>query len=180
MNRSLLVLFLALGLFCTLPACAVGDDDDSSGDDDDSSGDDDAGDDDDAAGDDDAADDDDSSGDDDDDDTSDDDDSADDDDAADDDNDDVAHDPWANEGDDPGECADGADNDLDGDYDCSDSECGSSPACENQGGCSVSQLAPSASGMVGALSLFLLGFLGTRRPQPRLRHRQLSSLDEVP
>lgn len=33
------------------------------------------------------------------------------------------------EGDDAGECADGADNDLDGAFDCDDSECGGSPDC---------------------------------------------------
>ncbi len=36
-----------------------------------------------------------------------------------------------NEGDDPGECADGADNDRDGDYDCDDSECAGSPDCRS-------------------------------------------------
>lgn len=34
------------------------------------------------------------------------------------------------EGDDVSECSDGADNDADGDFDCSDSECAGSPDCE--------------------------------------------------
>ena len=33
------------------------------------------------------------------------------------------------EGDVAGECSDGADNDRDGDYDCDDSDCESSPDC---------------------------------------------------
>jgi len=33
------------------------------------------------------------------------------------------------EGDDPGECEDGADNDFDGAYDCDDSDCAGAPAC---------------------------------------------------
>ncbi len=33
------------------------------------------------------------------------------------------------EGDEPGECADGADNDQDGDYDCDDEDCASAPDC---------------------------------------------------
>ncbi len=35
------------------------------------------------------------------------------------------------EGDDPGECNDGADNDLDGRFDCDDSQCVGSPVCED-------------------------------------------------
>ena len=34
------------------------------------------------------------------------------------------------EGDEPGECSDGADNDADGDYDCNDSDCAGAPACQ--------------------------------------------------
>ena len=34
------------------------------------------------------------------------------------------------EGDDPGECSDGADNDLDGAYDCGDSDCFNAPVCQ--------------------------------------------------
>ena len=34
------------------------------------------------------------------------------------------------EGDDPGECSDGADNDQDGFFDCNDNECMMSPDCE--------------------------------------------------
>jgi hypothetical protein len=34
------------------------------------------------------------------------------------------------EGDDPGECSDGADNDQDGDYDCDDEDCEGSPECD--------------------------------------------------
>lgn len=34
------------------------------------------------------------------------------------------------EGDDPGECDDGADNDEDGDFDCDDEDCEGSPACD--------------------------------------------------
>ncbi len=33
------------------------------------------------------------------------------------------------EGDEPGECSDGADNDRDGDFDCKDSQCAGAPAC---------------------------------------------------
>ena len=35
-----------------------------------------------------------------------------------------------NEGDDAGECSDGADNDLDGDFDCDDADCDGSPDCD--------------------------------------------------
>ncbi len=38
----------------------------------------------------------------------------------------------SNEGDDPGECEDGADNDLDGYFDCQDNECWFSPACAEE------------------------------------------------
>ena len=38
------------------------------------------------------------------------------------------------EGDDPGECTDGADNDRDGDFDCDDDGCEDSPDCEDEGG----------------------------------------------
>ena len=37
------------------------------------------------------------------------------------------------EGDDPGECTDGADNDRDGDFDCNDDGCEDSPHCEGGG-----------------------------------------------
>ncbi|MBM4365672.1 MAG: hypothetical protein FJ102_05615 [Deltaproteobacteria bacterium] len=39
----------------------------------------------------------------------------------------------AAEGDDPGECTDGADNDLDGDFDCDDTQCAASPDCTGSG-----------------------------------------------
>lgn len=38
------------------------------------------------------------------------------------------------EGDDPGECSDGADNDLDGMFDCDDSDCSASPSCRSSDG----------------------------------------------
>lgn len=38
-----------------------------------------------------------------------------------------------NEGDDAGECYDGADNDSDGAFDCDDQECQGSPDCEGDG-----------------------------------------------
>ena len=56
----------------------------------------------------------------------DDDDTADDDDVAPDDDDAT---PAPLEGDDPGECEDGADNDVDGLYDCADPDCAGAPAC---------------------------------------------------
>ena len=37
------------------------------------------------------------------------------------------------EGDDPGECSDGADNDKDGLFDCDDEQCSGSPACKEDG-----------------------------------------------
>ena len=36
------------------------------------------------------------------------------------------------EGDDPGECSDGADNDMDGFFDCNDNECMMSPDCTGE------------------------------------------------
>jgi len=48
------------------------------------------------------------------------------------------------EGDDPGECADAADNDLDGLFDCNDPDCDGAPACSNAiGGC-VPNVDPSS------------------------------------
>ena len=38
--------------------------------------------------------------------------------------------PESYEGDDAGECSDGADNDLDGQFDCNDDGCAGSPDCE--------------------------------------------------
>ena len=37
------------------------------------------------------------------------------------------------EGDEPGECSDGADNDKDGLFDCDDAQCAGSPACKDDG-----------------------------------------------
>ena len=37
------------------------------------------------------------------------------------------------EGDEPGECSDGADNDKDGLFDCDDDQCAGSPACKDDG-----------------------------------------------
>ncbi|MCP4872007.1 MAG: hypothetical protein GY898_25160 [Proteobacteria bacterium] len=83
------------------------------------------GDDDDASNDDDATDDDDDAAGDDDDATDDDDDATDDDDTT---------DGGLYEGDEPGECTDGADNDLDGWFDCEDVGCFGSPDCEGEAG----------------------------------------------
>ena len=123
------------------PDCASGDDDDSTGDDDDSTGDDDdsTGDDDDSQGDDDDSqgDDDDSQGDDDDSQGDDDDsgDAGDDDDSAGDDDDATPN----FEGDEPGECSDGADNDQDGDFDCEDDDCAGAEDCESENGAGCGQ-----------------------------------------
>ncbi len=127
--------------------CGDGIDNDCDGDidiqDSDCTGDDDD-DDDDSAGDDDSADDDDST---DDDDTGDDDDSQDDDDAF--------------EGDEPGECTDGADNDMDGLFDCDDSDCEGSPDCQ---GCKCSSTAISPPQPAKVLLLFcLIGIVVSRR-----------------
>jgi MYXO-CTERM domain-containing protein len=126
-----------------------GDDDDSAGDDDDSAGDDDdsAGDDDDTVGD--------------------------DDDTVGDDDDTVGDDDDTNqerEGDDPGECDDGADNDFDGDFDCNDSDCSGAPVCtdseEDMGSCNCSTSADDLSAP-GALLLLGGAILTVRR-----RHRR--------
>jgi len=48
------------------------------------------------------------------------------------------------EGDDPGECGDGADNDLDGLFDCNDPDCSGAPLCaDGLGGC-VPSISPSS------------------------------------
>jgi hypothetical protein len=39
--------------------------------------------------------------------------------------------PAEREGDDAGECEDGADNDVDGNFDCDDSDCAGSPVCDD-------------------------------------------------
>jgi len=41
------------------------------------------------------------------------------------------------EGDEPGECTDGADNDRDGDFDCDDDDCEDGPDCEEEGDADV-------------------------------------------
>lgn len=46
------------------------------------------------------------------------------------------------EGDDPGECADGADNDRDGTFDCKDADCSGAPACEVAAAAPVVEPAP--------------------------------------
>jgi len=90
----------------------------------------------------------------------------DDDDAADDD-DVTPHDPFAQEGDDPGECEDGADNDLDGLFDCDDESCAGSPLCADTGGCGSSLADPGrpvgAAGLLVVLLLGLVTLLGHRR-----------------
>jgi hypothetical protein len=65
--------------------------------------------------------------------------------AADDDSSDVSDDTGgavAFEGDEPGECTDGADNDLDGLFDCSDPDCAPSPDCQDAGGPNVEPSQP--------------------------------------
>jgi len=118
------------------------DDDDSAGDDDDS-----AGDDDDSAGDDDDS-------------TGDDDDATDDDDSL----------EEEREGDDVGECEDGADNDFDGDFDCNDSDCSGAPVCtesdESAGSCDCSTSGAGRSS-VGILFLFVGAVLRSRRRLPQ-------------
>ena len=103
-----LLVFLVIAVGCVNTDDPVGpppagDDDDTWFDDDDTAG----------------ADDDDAAGDDDDDAAGDDDDAADDDDAT----------PPDFEGDEPGECSDGADNDADGFFDCDDTDCFGAPVC---------------------------------------------------
>ncbi len=46
------------------------------------------------------------------------------------------------EGDDAGECADGADNDLDGLFDCDDPDCGPAPDCQEAGGANLEPSQP--------------------------------------
>lgn len=88
------------------------------------------------------------------------------------DDDDSAPAPY--EGDDPGECSDGADNDQDGDFDCDDADCSGAPECaeggEDGSGCGqgaaarrrnlVQRLHPGAR---LAMLLAVLGGLGLRR-----------------
>jgi hypothetical protein len=103
----------------------------------------------------------------------------DDDDVADDDDDvaddDDERDPFAQEGDDAGECEDGADNDLDGLFDCDDEACAGSPVCTG-GGCNSSVV--DAAGPESARSVLLLlllslglGIVGAPRSERRSARR---------
>jgi hypothetical protein len=70
------------------------------------------------------------------------------------------------EGDDPGECDDGADNDRDGLFDCDDPECEGAPDC--QGGCNCALAdhrahATAAGSVLLGLGLGLMGALRRRR-----------------
>ena len=72
------------------------------------------------------------------------------------------------EGDQPGECDDGADNDRDGDFDCDDEGCFAAPACEpgttrQAGGCDCSVWTISATPVSACLAVLLLGVLGSLR-----------------
>jgi hypothetical protein len=161
------------------PDCS-GDDDDSAGDDDDSAADDDdvADDDDSGPDDDDVVPDDDDSAPDDDDVAPDDDDSApddddsgpDDDDSGPDDDDGTDDDDGSSryEGDEPGECSDGADNDGDGHFDCDDQDCSGSPACPMPPapGCDLG--CSSADGGGGGWLLLVPLVLARRRRSRRL------------
>jgi hypothetical protein len=61
------------------------------------------------------------------------------------------------EGDDPGECSDGADNDQDGQFDCDDAACKGSPDCKTGAGTDIEEI---ESGGIPSISLLpVIGLL---------------------
>ena len=68
----------------------------------------------------------------------------------------------------PGECEDGADNDADGDYDCNDADCAGAPVCADAAGsegcdCSAGGQTGAASPSLFLLVLLALGFCRRRQ-----------------
>ena len=70
------------------------------------------------------------------------------------------------EGDDPGECSDGADNDQDGQFDCDDAACKGSPDCNAEAGTDIEEIEsggiPSISLLSGAMLLIIIALFRRR------------------
>lgn len=80
------------------------------------------------------------------------------------------------EGDDPGECADGADNDSDGHFDCDDQDCSGAPDCPRPDapGCACDAIRGAPSDALAGGGWVLLGLLlapSRRRRWGRSRRR---------
>lgn len=80
------------------------------------------------------------------------------------------------EGNEPGECEDGADNDLDGAFDCDDEQCAPSPVCQGATGCDCAGSVNPLETRPDAFALLLLWIvflLKSRRAPPIMGQRRL-------